>query len=118
MTISDRTNKLIEQRIAEMSDTDFAALVSRTRAPALDPKKQQAADMAAAMIRGTAPATESPTATPARSDNPGADFMALVEKLRNRDNHGNPTATTAPQAQAADIKDRAANMLRDLTQNR
>ena len=61
MTIADHTAKLIEQRIAELSDDDFAALVARTRPPSLDPIKQQAADMLAATIGGeqfpTEPAT-------------------------------------------------------------
>ena len=47
MTTSDAdpewTTALIEQRIAELSDTDFDALVARTRPPKLN-LKERAAD--------------------------------------------------------------------------
>ncbi len=35
----DYTSALVEQRIAELSDEEFQALVERTRPPKLDPKE-------------------------------------------------------------------------------
>jgi len=52
--MTDHTDKLIEQRIAEMTPEQFDALVARTRPPEIAALKEKAA----AMLRGEQPATE------------------------------------------------------------
>jgi len=45
--VDDYTEQMIEQRIAELSDAEFDAMVARTRSPRLTKKDHAAAQLAA-----------------------------------------------------------------------
>jgi hypothetical protein len=92
--MTDHTDKLIEQRIAEMTPEQFDALVARTRPPEVAALKERAA----AMLRGETP----PAAEPAT--------------LSQREVPWNPNAAKpAPELSA---KDRAAEAVRNHLNNR
>ena len=57
--MTDHTDKLIEQRIADMTPEQFDSLVARTRPPDVTALKEKAA----AMLRGEQPATDTATMT-------------------------------------------------------
>jgi hypothetical protein len=84
--MTDYTDKLIEQRIADMTAEQFDALVARTRPPEVAALK----DKAAAMLRGE------------QTTEPGT--------LSQREIQWNPTSTPAPKSSD---KDRAAAEIRN-----
>ena len=91
--MTDHTDKLIEQRIAEMTPDQFDALVARTRPPEVAALKERAA----AMLRG---------------EQPAADTATLIQ----REVPWNPNA--AKPAPEMSPKDRAAEAVRNHLTNR
>jgi len=81
--MTDYTDKLIEQRIADMTAEQFDALVARTRPPNIDGLKERAA----AMMRGE-PTTETPSWNPTSPPAPkSSDKDRAAAEIRN---HLNP----------------------------
>jgi hypothetical protein len=79
--MTDHTDKLIEQRIADMTAEQFDALVARTRPPEIFALKEKAA----AMLRGEElPATETPSWNPTTKPAPkSSDKERAAAEIRN-----------------------------------